>query len=122
MEVLQEGVGGAWGDVGADYSVDLVDVLDGVGVYPDHWDYVEEDSALAEEADVREDRCVDLREKVLDDGVIGLKGFRIALAQISIDRLEEVEGIVDNFIVSTAEIPDADIDDILQEILEGRIG
>ena len=122
MEVLQEGVGGAWGDVGADYSVDLVDVLDGVGVYPDHWDYVEEDSALAEEADVREDCCVDLGEEVLDDGVIGLEGFRITLAQISVDRLEEVEGIVDDFIVSTAEVPDADIDDILQEVLKGRIG
>ncbi len=122
MEVLQEGVGGAWGDVGADYSVDLVDVLDGVGVYPDHWDYVEEDSALAEEADVREDCCVNLREEVLDDGVVGLEGFRIALAQISVDRLEEVEGVVDDFIIATAEIPDADIDDILQEVLKGRIG
>ena len=122
MEVLQEGVGGAWGDVGADYSVDLVDVLDGVGVYPYYWDYVEEDSALAEEADVREDCRVNLREEVLDDGVIGLEGFRIALAQIGVDRLEEIEGVVDDFIVSTAEIPDADIDDILQEILKGRIG
>lgn len=51
-----------------------------------------------------------------------MEGFRIALAQISVDRLEEVEGVVDDFIVSTAEIPDADIDNILQEVLEGRIG
>lgn len=65
---------------------------------------------------------MNLREEILDDGVIGLKGFRIALAQIGVDRLEEVEGVVDDFIVSTAEIPDADIDDILQEVLEGRIG
>ena len=51
-----------------------------------------------------------------------MEGFCIALAQIGVDRLEEIEGVVDDFIVSTAEIPDADIDDILQEVLEGRIG
>ena len=65
---------------------------------------------------------MNLREEVLDDWVIGLEGFRIALAQIGVDWLEEIEGVVDDFIIATAEISDADIDDILQEVLEGRIG
>lgn len=85
VKVLEEGVGGAGGDVGTDHFMDLVDVLDRVCIDPDNGDDVEEDSSFGEETDVSEDSCVDFREEVLDDRVIGLEGFRIALTKVGVD-------------------------------------
>ncbi len=59
--------------------MDLVDVLDSISVYPNHWNYVEEFSTLAEKLDICENCCVDLGKEVLNDRVVSLKGFCITL-------------------------------------------
>lgn len=122
MQVLKEGVWSSRGYVGTDQFMDLIDVLDSVGVYPNYWDDVEKGSAFTEESGIGEDCCVDLGEKVLHNWVICLKGFCIAFTQIGVNWFEKIEGVIDNFIISAAEIPDANINDVLQEIFKGGVG
>ncbi len=101
--------------------MNLVDVLNGFSIHPNHRYHVEEGLPLREVDGVHEDSCVYCQKKLLHDVVVCLKCFGVVLSEVAVDGLEELKGVVNYLIVGAAEVLDADIDDIHHKLLESCV-
>lgn len=119
VQVLIELINRGSGYFGSHDAVDLIDVADGVSVDPDQRDHVEEGSAFMKEVSVREDSVVDGGEQFSYHVVEGNEGFVVVFAQIEEDGFEEFERVVDDFVVATFEVGDAEGDGCEDEVFEG---
>lgn len=122
VHVAAEGLAGARVDAGAYQLVDLVYVIDGLSVDPNHRDDVEEDPPFGEGLRRHEDSRPHRTHQLLHNAVVYLKCPSVVLLEMYVDGLEELQRVVDHLSAVVREVGDADVDDVHNEGFEARLG